>query len=106
MTHPIVTDALARIGLPSALPQSCRRGRAVEIGLAYRMADGPPYSGRGRLVADAWTGMRGTIVDACSDGDVELEMPGGGVFIHHARIRTIRPDGTAQPSTDEREVTP
>ncbi len=74
----------------------------MEIGNAYRMAEAPPYAGRGRFVPDAYTGRRGTVVQVCANGDLEIELDNGrGVFVYHARVRPIGPDGMPRPCPDE-----
>ena len=108
-THrPTMAAAHAALPDPARLPRRLTEsqiGLAVEVGPAFRMADEPPYAGRGRLEYTDGAGLRGVIVHV-SDGayqDVEIEAPGGTFWITASRLRVIQPDGTAAPSQGERD---
>jgi hypothetical protein len=86
---------------PNHTDYTIRVGDLVEIGLAYKMADHPPFTDRHTLEPDEVTGRRGIVVQVCSDGDLEIECSNGrDVFVHRDRVRLIL-GGVAQSSTDE-----
>lgn len=104
----IVDDAMARVGLPSALPPALAVGRVVECGPTYRMSERPPYTPwGGTLQPDEWYGQRGRVVAVRGDY-VEIETfsgaGGGGLDCHADTLRTVLPDGTALPSPGERRI--
>jgi hypothetical protein len=95
----ILAHACDRVTLPR-VPAFFRPCRRVEIGDAYRMGDRAPWVGS--YVPDAYTGQRGTVVRVCDDGDLEIELDNGrGVFVYHARVRPIGPDGMPRLCPDE-----
>lgn len=66
-------------------------GCTVVIGTKYEMADHPPFVGRGRQVADKWTGRKMLVTGHSPGGSVYLgEEPGDlDLMVHPGRLTVV-----------------